>query len=76
MGRTGCGKTTFVQNLGNNKLFVEINEVYWVSKIQLSKERERKIEGSFKDQEVIFHYPNNIDDFEYLIDVFKRRKSD
>ena len=23
--RTGCGKTTFVQNLGNNKLFVEVS---------------------------------------------------
>ena len=82
IGRIGCGKTTFVQNLGNNKLFREINEVYWVSKIELSKEREEKIEESFKDQEVSFqyrnnfHYRNNVDDFDYLIDVFKRRKSD
>ena len=49
VGRTGCDKTTFVQNLGSNKLFREINEVYWVSKIELSKEREEKIEESFKD---------------------------
>ena len=82
VGRTGCGKTTFVQNLGSNKLFGEINEVYWVSKIELSKEREEKTEESFKDQEVSFqyrnnfHYRNNVDDFDYLIDVFKRRKSD
>ena len=72
--RTGCGKTTFVQNLAKNKLFGQITEVYWVSKIELSKEREENIEPSFEDQEV--HYPNNIDDFDYLIDVFKRHKSE
>ena len=76
VGRTGCGKTTYVQNLGSNKLFGEINYVFWVSKIELYKEKEEKIDERFKDQEVSFHYLNNIDDFDYLIDVFKRRKSD
>ena len=32
VGRTGCGKTTFVQNLGKNKMFGEIKEVTWLSK--------------------------------------------
>ena len=32
VGRTGHGKTTFVQNLGKNKMFGEIKEVIWVSK--------------------------------------------
>ena len=36
--RTGCGKTTFVQNLAKNKLVGQITEVYWVSKIELSKQ--------------------------------------
>lgn len=39
VGRTGCGKTTFVQDLGKNKMFGEIEEVMWVSKIPLSMER-------------------------------------
>lgn len=26
-GRRGCGKTTFVQNLGKNKMFAEIKEL-------------------------------------------------
>ena len=69
--RTGCGKTTFVQNLAKNKLFGQITEVYWVSKIELSKEQEESIEAIFEDQEISFHYLNNYD---YLIDVFKRRK--
>ena len=27
VGRTGCGETAFVQNLGKNKMFGEIKEV-------------------------------------------------
>lgn len=43
VGRTGSGKTTFVQNLRKNKLFGEIKEVYWISKIVLSTDRENNI---------------------------------
>ena len=40
VGRTGCGKTTFIQKLGKNKLFGnDLFEVFWVSKIVLSKDR-------------------------------------
>lgn len=39
VGRTVCGKTTFIQKLGKNKLFGdEITDVFWVSKIILTKE--------------------------------------
>ena len=39
-GTTGCGKTTFNQGHRKNKLFGnEITDVFWVSKIVLSKER-------------------------------------
>ena len=27
VARTGCGKTTFVQNLGKNRMFGELKEV-------------------------------------------------
>ena len=30
VGRTACGKTTFVQNLGKSSLFGNISEVYWI----------------------------------------------
>ena len=40
VGRTGCGKRTFVKNLGKNNLFGDIKEMYWILKIELSKERE------------------------------------
>ena len=37
VGRTGCGKTTFIQKLGKNRLFgEEIVNVFWVSKIRLT----------------------------------------
>lgn len=38
VGRTGCGKTTFIQKLGKNKIFGdEITNAFWVSKNILTK---------------------------------------
>ena len=76
VGRTRCGKTTFVQNLGKNELFGDISTVFWISKISLSEEREEKIRESFENQEVFFNYPENLDDFNYLIEGFMQRKAD
>ena len=76
VGRTGCGKTTFIQKLAQNKMFGnDIINVFWVSKIFLSPEREEAIRDYFVDQNVQFTYPNNIDDFNYLIDSFMSEKS-
>ena len=75
VGRTGCGKTTFVQNLGKNKLFVDIKEVYWILKIELSAEREDSIKDCFKDQVVDFKYPSSVEDFNDLLEIYKRKKS-
>ena len=75
VGRTACGKTTFVQNLGKNNLFGDISEVYWLSKIALSEEREDAIRDSFLDQEVHFNYPANLEDFNCLIENFMQVKS-
>ena len=34
VGRTGCGKTTFIQKLAQNKMFGnDIANVFWISKI-------------------------------------------
>ena len=76
VGRTGCGKTTFIQNLGRNKLFgADLVEVFWVSKIILSKEREEFISDSFEDQEVQFSYPHYLDNFNYLVGNFMQNRS-
>ena len=39
--QTGCGKTTFIQNIAKNNLFGELKEIFWISKIPLSMEREK-----------------------------------
>ena len=50
--------------------------MHWVSKIELSKERKENTEDYFLAQEVNFDYLTNVEDFSYLIDVYKRRKSE
>ena len=77
VGRTGCGKTTFIQKLAKSKLFGdEITDVFWISKIILTKEREHFIRDSFEDQEVHFSYPHDLDDFNYLVGNFMQDKSE
>ena len=74
VGRTGYGKTTFIQGLGKNKLFgSEITDAFWVLKIVLSKEREDFIRDSFEEQELHFSYPH---DFNYLGQNFSQDKSE
>ena len=77
VGRIGCGKTTFIEKIGKNKLFgSQIKHVFWISKIALSPEREEIIRESFVDQEVDFSYLYDIEDFNYLIQNFTQKKSD
>ena len=77
VGRTVCGKTTFIKKLAKNILFgSEIKHVFWISKIVLSPEREEIIRESFVAQEVDFSYPYNLEDFNYLIQSFTQKKSD
>ena len=72
-GRTRCGKTTFVQNLGKSKLFGDTKTVYWISKITLSPEREEKVKECFENKEINFHYPENLNNFNSLIEgLFKK----
>ena len=75
MVRNGCGKTTFVQSLGKNKLFGDIKEVQWVSKIELSKDREKNIRDCFTDQIVNFEYPINVEEFDDLLEKSTRKKA-
>ena len=77
VGRTGCGKTTFIQKLDTNKYFGnEVTDVFWVLKIVLSSEREECIRHSFVDQKVHFSYLHNLDDFNYLVENFTQDKSE
>ena len=42
VGRTGCGKTTFAQNLGKNELFGDMSTVFWYLKYLLQKKEKKK----------------------------------
>ena len=76
VGRTGCGKTTFIQNLRKNRMFGnDIAEAFWVSKIFLNKEREDAIRDSFQEK-VHFSYPQDAHDFNYLIENVMEVKAD
>ena len=75
VGRTGYCKTTFVQNLGRNERFGDIKEVLWVSKIELSNDREENIRDCFKDQIVNFEYPVNVEECDNLLEKFRTKKS-
>ena len=55
VGRTGCGKTTFIKKLARNKLFGgEIIDVFWISKIVSSPEREDFIKKKLLIKRYIF----------------------
>ena len=75
VGRTGCGKTTFIQNMGKNKMFRDV-KVYWISKTELSKNREENIRDCFVNQIVKFDYPNNVEEFDDLLEAYRLRKAD
>ena len=74
-GRTGCGKTTFVQNLGKNKLFGNIKEAQLISKIELYNDREENIRDCFVDQIVNIEYPVNVEEFDDLLEKYTRKKA-
>ena len=57
-------------------MFGDVREVYWVSKIELPKDREENIRDCFVNQIVKFDYPNNVEEFDDLLKVYRRRKVD
>ena len=75
VGRIGCGKTGFVQQLGVNNFFGDLIQVEWVSYVKLDKKREAQIQSCFNCQ-TDFYYPRNKDKFEYLLEYFKTKSSE
>ena len=70
VGRTECGKTTFMQKLALNNFFGKLKKTEWVSGIELSKTREAEIETNFSCK-VDFHYPSDEDELGDQLDQFK-----
>lgn len=73
LGQIAGGKTTFVQNLGKHKMFRKIKDVSCVTKIVSSKEREHQIKSCF-DVPIEFCYPQDLREFDIVIEYFQRKK--
>ena len=77
LGQTGCGKMSFVQSLGKIKIFGSNSlGVDWVFKINLTKIREDEIRQRFTYTNVDFHYPNDVEELNLLIETFQKETYD
>ena len=76
VGKTGCGKTHFLQKLAVNNFFGKLIKTELGSEIDIDKRREAEIQSRF-DNEVEFHKNiNEPDEHVNLIEKFKLRTSD
>ena len=50
VGRTGCGKTKFLEKLGLNNVFSDIIKTEWISDIDIDKKREAEIQSYFRNK--------------------------
>ena len=50
VGRTGCGKTIFLEKLEINKFFGDLVKAEWISGINIDKKREAKIQSCFSNE--------------------------
>ena len=73
VGQTGCGKTTFIQKLAKSKMFGNLKEIFWISKIPFSTKREKKIPSCFQ-QHVDFKFPQTIDESNIHLTFFQRKR--
>ena len=70
LGRTECGKTSFVQRLALYDFFGKLKNAKWVSGIQLNQIREAEIESNFSC-DISFFYPDDVNELADLIEEFK-----
>ena len=72
VGRTGCGRTTFLEKLGLNNFFGNIIKTEWISGIDIDKKREAKIQSYFSNETEV-HIAKEPDELDSLIETFKLR---
>ena len=71
-GRTGCGKTTFLEKLGLNNFFRNIIKTGWISGIDIDKKREAEIQSYFSNETEV-HVAKEPDELDSLIETLKIR---
>ena len=70
VGRTGCGKTTFLEKLGLKFFFGNIIKTEWISGIDIDKKREAEIQSYFSNETEV-HVAKEQDELDSLIETFK-----
>ena len=70
VGRTNCGKTTFIEKLGLNNFFGDMIKTDWISGIDIDKQREAEIQFYFKNKTEV-HIAQEQDKLHSLIETFK-----
>ena len=70
VGRTACGKTTFLEKLAINKFFGDIVKTEWVSGIEIDTSREAEIQSCFSNETDVY-VATERDDLDLLIENFK-----
>ena len=71
VGRTNCGKTTFIEKLDLNNFFGDIIKTEWMSGIDIGKQREAEIQSYFKNETEV-HIAQEQDKLDSLIETFKQ----
>ena len=72
VGRTGCGKTTFMQKLALNNFFGKIKKAEWILYIPLTAKREAETQSNFSC-EVKFYCLRSIEELDDLLEEFKQK---
>ena len=72
VGRTECGKTTFMQKLALHNFFGKLKKARWISGISLTKKREAEIQTNFSC-EVEFYYLTDEDEFDAILEELKSK---
>ena len=70
VGRTGCGKITFLEKLGLNNFFGNIRKTEWISGTDIDKKREAEIQSYFSNETEV-HVAKEQDELDSLIETFK-----
>ena len=70
VGRTSCGKTTFLEKLAINNFFGDIIKTGWVSGIEIDTSREAEIQSCFSNETKV-HVATEKDELDALIENFK-----
>ena len=75
VGRTGCGKTIFLEKLGINKFFGDLVKAEWISGIDIDKKREAKIQSCFSNETEV-HILKEPEELDSSIEIFQLRTHD